>query len=287
MKYPSRNRFAFLIMLTAALITNVCIKDLAKAQPFNKSSSVIILWDMQWGWGTTSCCGEIEPEYSAPLSVHVNVHSLVDENGCMRYSFHHNVASNFLTHQANGAEVYRGTERVAVRGVEIVVCDPEQCEIEFTVQGSLLLQPTKESSCQRSMIIHYSGSVIWNRCTDEWRTNGRLDVKSMICVTPKKSGEYGNVPLSIDLIQNYPNPFSSETMISFSLTNEANVHLTVLDLFGREVALVANERYGTGTHRVSWSGLKLLPGTYILRLSAVGHDWRVSKHKKLMVRHEQ
>jgi hypothetical protein len=53
----------------------------------------------------------------------------------------------------------------------------------------------------------------------------------------------------------YPNPFSDQTQISFTLGAQQNVQIRVLDINGREVANVFNGVKPAGNHMVRWSGV--------------------------------
>ena len=59
---------------------------------------------------------------------------------------------------------------------------------------------------------------------------------------------------NFELERNYPNPFSSGTVIPFSLSSETEVHLQVFDVLGRSVANLVVGRLQTGRYRVNWDG---------------------------------
>ena len=72
-------------------------------------------------------------------------------------------------------------------------------------------------------------------------------------------------------ISNYPNPFNPETSITFTLPEEAKVRLVILDILGRQVALLADGRYSAGVHTVIWNGINQASGLYYYTL-AVGNE---------------
>ncbi len=82
-------------------------------------------------------------------------------------------------------------------------------------------------------------------------------------------------PTSFQLDQNYPNPFSSKTAISYSLDKRSEVKVTIYDVLGR---IVKNFRVGyqeAGVHGVIWNGRNNLGrmvtlGVYFYRLQAMG-----------------
>lgn len=90
-----------------------------------------------------------------------------------------------------------------------------------------------------------------------------------------------SLPETYALRGNYPNPFNGQTEIAFDLPVAGEVHMTVHNLLGQQVATILNETRSAGFHRVNWTarsgnGADLTTGLYFLRLSAGGKDF-VSK----------
>jgi hypothetical protein len=77
-----------------------------------------------------------------------------------------------------------------------------------------------------------------------------------------------NLPTEYDLGQNYPNPFDTETTISFALPKDQYVSLKVFDLIGREVATVLDGMQTIGIHRIKWIPQNIANGVYRYRLTA-------------------
>lgn len=74
-------------------------------------------------------------------------------------------------------------------------------------------------------------------------------------------------PSEYALKQNYPNPFSSSTSISYELNKQTDVQLTIYDVLGREVKKFSVGNQNVGVHGVQWdarnnSGVKLASGVY-------------------------
>jgi pyrrolidone-carboxylate peptidase len=83
------------------------------------------------------------------------------------------------------------------------------------------------------------------------------------------------------LVQNYPNPFSENTTIGFYLKTPSQVKITVFDISGRPVKVLANKAYTAGVHSVVWNGntdkgSALKPGMYIYQMMSNG----VKVHKQ-------
>jgi len=76
------------------------------------------------------------------------------------------------------------------------------------------------------------------------------------------------LPTSFTLRQNYPNPFNPSTVIEYELPRAGFVRLSVHDITGKEVALLANGGHAAGRHRVEFNATGLSSGIYLYRLSA-------------------
>ncbi len=79
-----------------------------------------------------------------------------------------------------------------------------------------------------------------------------------------------NVPQTMRLHQNFPNPFNPVTMIWFEVQQETHASLRVYDLLGREVAVLWDGITLPGTRQVSFDGVGLASGVYFYRLIAMG-----------------
>lgn len=85
-------------------------------------------------------------------------------------------------------------------------------------------------------------------------------------VEEKQSEGAENVPITM---KNYPNPFTGQTTIEFTLAEEAPVTLFVSDVIGRQVAPLLNgERKTEGTHQIMFDGQSQSPGIYYYTIKA-------------------
>ncbi len=73
-------------------------------------------------------------------------------------------------------------------------------------------------------------------------------------------------PDLITLSQNYPNPFRSNTTLSYTISRPAFVTFAIYDLLGRKVASLVNSTKAEGTHHVPWDAQNLPNGMYLSRL---------------------
>jgi hypothetical protein len=69
-------------------------------------------------------------------------------------------------------------------------------------------------------------------------------------------------------LNNYPNPFNSQTTFSFTIPFDGHVSLKVYDLLGREVATVMNKNLTANSYSVNWSAEGLATGVYMYTLKS-------------------
>lgn len=83
------------------------------------------------------------------------------------------------------------------------------------------------------------------------------------------------LPAGVTLAPNEPNPFTSSTLIRFSVPRATHVRLSVLDTAGRVVRLLRDESLAPGSYSVLWDGRdgdgKPVPsGSYFVSASGAG-----------------
>jgi hypothetical protein len=69
-----------------------------------------------------------------------------------------------------------------------------------------------------------------------------------------------------------PNPMRLGVGVRFDLETQEFVTLSLHDLLGRRITVVADGRYEAGSHTVSFDAAGLNTGTYFLRLQAGGRQ---------------
>lgn len=74
----------------------------------------------------------------------------------------------------------------------------------------------------------------------------------------------GSIPTTFSLSQNYPNPFMSETTVSFEVAESGDIEIGVYDISGRKVGEIANDYYEAGTYEVVYEGDGLKSGVYVI-----------------------
>ncbi|MCU0452701.1 MAG: T9SS type A sorting domain-containing protein [Bacteroidetes bacterium] len=73
-------------------------------------------------------------------------------------------------------------------------------------------------------------------------------------------------PSSVEVLENFPNPFNPATTIRFTLARSQGVRLQLYDVAGRFVRDVSDGHLPAGSHSVTWNALHESSGTYLLVL---------------------
>ena len=81
-----------------------------------------------------------------------------------------------------------------------------------------------------------------------------------------------DLPDAIVLSQNYPNPFNPNTEIAFEVPREGRVRLSVFDMVGREVRVLAEGHRDAGRYKIRLEAFDLPSGMYLYRLAAGGAE---------------
>lgn len=87
------------------------------------------------------------------------------------------------------------------------------------------------------------------------------------------------IPKTLALVQNFPNPFNPSTRIQFEIPSPSHVYLAVYDVLGREVAVLVDENMSAGIYDRTWQAAGFESGVYFCRLVAGSH----SEMKKMIL----
>lgn len=77
-----------------------------------------------------------------------------------------------------------------------------------------------------------------------------------------------NPPLKFSLSQNFPNPFNNGTKILFELPYKSHVTISIYDILGGKVSIIANNEFPGGQNEVTFFGNQFASGIYFYEIKA-------------------
>jgi hypothetical protein len=106
-----------------------------------------------------------------------------------------------------------------------------------------------------------------------WVTSDTIQVETQTSAVSERGNQ--GVPSGFVLRPAYPNPFNPATTVAFEIPRPARTQVTVRDVRGRLVRVLADRDFPAGGHKVSWdatdgSGSPVSAGVYVVRLEAEG-----------------
>ncbi|MFK7845809.1 MAG: T9SS type A sorting domain-containing protein [Rhodothermales bacterium] len=112
-------------------------------------------------------------------------------------------------------------------------------------------------------------SLVWNEATSELLAGtgsgvykGYIDTSIHVDIeAPTELVDESDTEL-----HSYPNPVIDATQVSFSLIEDAQVRLVLIDQLGRQVSELLNTHVAAGKHEMNVDFSKLAPGVYFYRL---------------------
>ena len=133
----------------------------------------------------------------------------------------------------------------------------------FHINGNVSADSIPISNASITFIDEGDSSNKFTALTDV-AGNYQLDIITGIREEP-------TAPTKFELAQNYPNPFTTSTAISYKLNQQSEVQVTIFDILGREIKKYNIGEQIVGVHGVFWdgkdnSGKRVAAGIYFYRL---------------------
>ncbi len=136
----------------------------------------------------------------------------------------------------------------------------------FNVNGHISIGDTLNVKYAKITFIDQNdNSKRWETLTDSL---GNYEIEIVTNIKNKKN----LVPQSIELEQNYPNPFSRQTTISYKLNSSKNIEVKIYDILGQQVRTLQIGNLSAGNYNFNWTGTddfgrKVSKGIYFYQLS--------------------
>jgi uncharacterized repeat protein (TIGR02543 family) len=187
-------------------------------------------------------------EWSGDLSDSINPVSIImDKNKTINAIFSFIINYTLTTTSENGTIILNPSGGIYEEGTEVMLTAVADENFKFGQWSGDLSGKTNPDTI--IMDGDKSVSAEFDELTDkvEFSTNGE------------------------DYMHIYPNPFTSETSIEYTLDKASNVELVIYNLMGQKVAALVNTHQNAGSHSVKWfpqheNGNDLARGIYICYL---------------------
>jgi hypothetical protein len=88
-------------------------------------------------------------------------------------------------------------------------------------------------------------------------------------------------PNKFGLTSVYPNPFNPTTSVSFTLSDDSKIKLSVFDVRGNEVDIVFSDNLNAGEHTFTWDASDFASGVYYIQLNSASYS---SMMKALLIK---
>lgn len=130
-------------------------------------------------------------------------------------------------------------------------------DYRFTITSNLV---------QKSMEEEVLGATL-----NKERTS-REEPRFILTVSPGSTGPANapDIPESVKLNPNYPNPFNPATTISYELKEDSEVLLSIWNIVGQRVVTLVDGMKEAGQHTASWNASEMPSGIYIAQLEVGG-----------------
>ena len=119
------------------------------------------------------------------------------------------------------------------------------------------------------MIENYLNQGVWTRFMKDQSIQAGLSALYFTPITAV-DGKADNIPSTIQLQQNFPNPFNPTTTISYSIPARANVSMAIENALGQRVSVLVDGDQSAGEHLVRFDGSKYASGVYFVTLRTRG-----------------
>lgn len=139
----------------------------------------------------------------------------------------------------------------------------------FSAQGTVSVSTTTVKNAKVTFIAVGDTTIQYSTTTDD-QGHFQLDLQTTAVEPVRES-----LPTKFELNQNYPNPFSEETSISYRLKQPSDVKVTIFDALGRTVRQFSVKEQQAGNNILRWDGMnrfgqRLPAGVYFYQLQAGG-----------------
>lgn len=156
-----------------------------------------------------------------------------------------------------------GGELVRLLNASEVIVD----QVEYDDEGDWPTEPDGEGNT-----LELKDPELDNSLASSWGASsgfGTPGAQNSLVVSNEGDPD-SEIPTSLSLSQNFPNPFNPSTNIEYFVKNTGEVSLEVFDVLGQKVSTLVNQKQATGVYTVSFDASNLPSGIYMYRLRSNG-----------------
>ncbi len=179
-------------------------------------------------------------------------------------------ASNFWLEDPDGDMVYTGAFRVqgpTYSGVQYKYIYGSPSGNTFSEENG---GNTSGPGRRRTRFIVPFADGTWPRDhafpPETYQADGDLPFEPNPAVPVSVEDQGGELPTTIHLSQNFPNPFNPVTTFEYTIDTRTQIKLSIYDVLGRRVATLVDAIQPASSYRVTFDASRLASGTYMYRL---------------------
>ena len=208
-----------------------------------------------------------------------------DKNGCYNYS---NLIQVEVTDTIKAVTVSTGsgnTTFCAAGDIELVADITNYDPNDYSYQYQWSKNGINISGATSNYYFPNTGGTykcaVTNACGVSVISNGLKIKKQCSALIADAATDDEKIISTATQLKVAPNPFSNTTTISFTIPQSQKVSISIFDMTGRLVKILANEEMQQGNHEIKWNGNdekgnRVPTGIYFLRINA-GSDLETKK----------
>ncbi len=129
----------------------------------------------------------------------------------------------------------------------------------------------------------YGGYKLYLTAKDPGGLADSAVIKLSVTYPESKYDKNGDgIPESVVMFQNFPNPFSANTVISYGIPNEGPVKVEIYNSLGQKITTLFNGSQAAGFHKIRWNAQNISSGIYFYRVLSPGKN-HFSKILKMLI----
>ncbi len=117
-------------------------------------------------------------------------------------------------------------------------------------------------------LTHYSHFMELNKNDAVSVRLKQIDLDGSVSYSRVETVEFGLLPTTVMLFDNYPNPFNPSTTISYALPEATDITLSVYNTLGELVKVLDSGFKPEGNHKMEFEASELPSGVYLLTLNS-------------------